>query len=104
MTMWGIFQLTITIGAICTNGSVLDVPILEKSPWVYECSLVKTVPQDHCCIYISEIKNIQVDNVIEDTTYGKIDLNAIDPLIYAPGNYYKLGTKIGSVGYSKVVN
>jgi flavin reductase (DIM6/NTAB) family NADH-FMN oxidoreductase RutF len=89
------------IGVECSLGRVLDVPVLELSPWVYECSLTEIVPQGNGAIYIGEVKNIQVDEKIQDTSYGKIDMTDIDPLIYAPGSYYKISGSIGQVGFSK---
>ena len=89
------------IGAIYTNGKVLNVPISEESPWVYECVLKDLKSTGDGCIYIGEVKNILVDDKIVDTSYGKIDMLSVDPLIYAPGHYYRLSPSIGSVGYSK---
>ncbi|MDN3956330.1 flavin reductase family protein [Sporolactobacillus laevolacticus] len=89
------------IGAKYIKGMVLNVPALEKSPWVYECAVIEMIPRNRGCIYIGEIKNILVDEAIRDTAYGKIDLLTVDPLIYAPGKYYKIGASIGTVGVSK---
>lgn len=89
------------IGAIYTNGKVLNVPISEESPWVYECVLKDLKSTGDGCIYIGEVKNILVDDKIVDTSYGKIDMLSVDPLIYAFGHYYRLSSSIGSVGYSK---
>ncbi len=89
------------IGARYANGQVLNVPILEESPWVYECVLTDLKSTGDGFIYIGEIKNILVDDEIVDTSYGKIDMLSVDPLIYAPGHYYRLSSNIGSVGYSK---
>ncbi|MCQ4925293.1 flavin reductase family protein [Tissierella carlieri] len=83
------------------KGKVLDIPVLEESPWIYECKLIETINKGDGCIYIAEVKNILVDETIKDISYGKVDLISIDPLIYAPGQYYKLSSSIGSVGYSK---
>ncbi|HWP80445.1 MAG TPA: flavin reductase family protein [Candidatus Acidoferrum sp.] len=89
------------IGARYANGQVLNVPILEESPWVYECVLTDLKSTGDGFIYIGEIKNILADDKIMDTSYGKIDMLSVDPLIYAPGHYYRLSSHIGSVGYSK---
>lgn len=89
------------IGAEFSRGEVLPVPILNLSPWVYECRLMDIVPQGNGDIYIGEVKNIQVDKKIQDISYGRINMMDIDPLIYAPGNYYKLSESIGRVGFSK---
>lgn len=83
------------------KGKVLNVPVLEESPWIYECKLMDTIKNGNGYIYIGEVKNILVDESIKDTSYGNIDMTSIDPLIYAPGKYYKLSQSIGSVGYSK---
>lgn len=89
------------IGVKYTNGTVLNVPVLQESPWIYECLLVDKIVQGSGYIYVGEIKNILVDETIENTAYGKIDMVSVDPLIYAPGQYYKVAAGIGSVGYSK---
>lgn len=85
----------------CLKGKVLNVPILELSPWIYECMLVDMIQIGDGTIYIGEVKNIVVDDIISDTAYGKLDMINVDPLIYAPGGYYCLGRRIGNVGESK---
>jgi flavin reductase (DIM6/NTAB) family NADH-FMN oxidoreductase RutF len=86
-----------------SGGNILNVPILKESPWVYECSLVDIIAKGGGYIYIGEIRNIIVDEAIEDTGYGKINLTNLNPLIYAPGQYYKVSESIGTVGYSKKI-
>jgi len=85
----------------CLKGEVVDVPVLELSPWVYECTLADMIQAGDGTIYIGEVRNIVVDEKISDTNYGKIDMINVDPLIYAPGGYYNLGIRIGNVGESK---
>lgn len=92
------------IQAEYSKGNTLNVPVLKKSPWIYECSLTDIITKGSGCIYIGEIKNILVDEEIKDAEYGKIDLINLDPLIYAPGHYYKVSGSIGTVGYSKKNN
>ncbi|MBE6011441.1 MAG: flavin reductase family protein [Lachnospiraceae bacterium] len=89
------------IGVNYTKGNVLRIPVLEESPWVYECELVETIRNNDGCIYIGKVKNILVDEAVEDISYGRIDMISMDPLIYAPGQYYNLSSSVGSVGYSK---
>ena len=85
----------------CTKGEILNVPIIDMSPWVYECQLIDMVQEGEGTIYIGEVKNIIVDDKIPDTAYGKINMIEVDPLIYAPGGYYSIGRKIGNIGDSK---
>lgn len=91
------------IGVEYTKGMLLNVPVLKESPWVYECSLVDIIAKGSGSIYIGEIKNILVDEAIEDTEYGNIDMINVDPLIYSPGQYYRITESIGTVGYSKKI-
>ncbi|MTI48934.1 flavin reductase family protein [Sporosalibacterium faouarense] len=92
------------IGVEYSKGNIMNVPILSESPWVYECSLVDIIEQGEGSIYIGEVKNILADKTIEETLYGKINMTTVDPLIYAPGQYYKIKEGIGAVGYSKKDN
>ncbi len=88
-------------GIAYTTGSALDVPILEKSPWIYECKLVNMIEAGSGFIYVGQIEGIIFEDKIEETGYGKINMEDIKPLIYSPGSYYGIGSKIGSVGDSK---
>lgn len=88
-------------GAAYSMGNVLKVPVLDLSPWAYECELVDVIPQGNGSLYVGEVKNIQVDEKIKDVSYGNLDLTTIDPLIYAPGNYYKISERLEKVGVSK---
>ena len=89
------------VNANCSKGEILNVPIIDMSPWVYECQLVDIVQEGDGTIYIGEVKNIIVDEKILDTAYGKIDMINVDPLIYTPGGYYSVGKKVGNIGDSK---
>lgn len=91
------------IQAEYSKGAILNVPVLKESHWIYECSLVDVITKGSGNIYIGEIKNILVDEAIEDTGYGNIDMLKVDPLIYAPGQYYRITESIGTVGFSKKV-
>ncbi len=90
-------------GAAWARGAVLDVPVLDESPWVFECALVDTIRQGDGTIYFGEVRNILVDGMIRETAYGRVDLATLDPLIYAPGHYYALGPCVGRVGDSRAV-
>lgn len=84
-----------------SKGEAINAPIIDKSPWVYECMLVDMIQVGDGTIYIGEVKNIVVDERIRDTAYGKIDMLEVNPLIYAPGGYYCLERRVGNVGESK---
>lgn len=79
-------------------GKNLHVPILEKSPWVYECELDEILKKKDSCICTSFIRCIWVDRKIPDHSYSRLNLETIKPLIYSPGGYYGGIRKIGLVG------
>jgi len=82
------------------QGELLDVPIIDISPFAYECEFIDTFRTGDGIIYISEIKNIQIDSSIKETDHGKIDLMDLKPIIYAPSKYYALKMALGNVGLS----
>lgn len=84
-----------------SKGEAVNAPVLDMSPWIYECELSDIIQVEGGAVYIGKVKNILVDDKIKDTDYGKIDMINVDPLIYAPGGYYKLGGRVGNVGESK---
>ena len=49
-------------------------------------------------MFLAEIKNIQIDKTYENMNMKKIDLRQIQPVIYAPYNYFSIGEKLGEMG------
>lgn len=80
------------------KGSVLNVPVLDSSKWVFECKVDKTIELIDSHIFISKIENIQVAEQFKDIDLRMIDLSKLDPVLYAPFNYFSLGAKIGNCG------
>lgn len=85
-------------GVSWSRGAVLDVPVLDDSPWVFECSVVDTVRRGSSTVFFGEVKNILVEERIRDATYGKVDMADLDPVVYAPSGYYRLGERVATVG------
>lgn len=87
-------------GIAWSRGAVLDVPVLDDSPWVYECQVVRTVDSGSGTVYFGEVRNMLVGDQIPDPQWGKVDVGALNPAVYAPGRYYALGEQVRSVGDS----
>lgn len=81
-----------------TDGSSLKVPILASSKWVFECEVAETVELNDSHIFVSEIKNIQIAEEFKNMDKEMIDLLKLDPVLYAPYNYFSLGKKLGNCG------
>ena len=80
------------------SGKVLNVPVLEKSRWVFECTVAKTIELSDSHIFVSEIRNIQIDEQLEDMNMEVIDLARLDPVVYAPYGYFGITERIGNCG------
>ena len=86
---------SITYGV--SRGAVLDVPTLDKSPWVYECEVAKTVETGESTTFFCHIRNVQMDEKLSPKNTFDIDLTVLDPVIYS-GKYHSLGEKLGEIG------
>ncbi len=80
-----------------SRGAVLDVPTLDKSPWVYECEVSKSVETGDSTTFFCHIRNIQMDERLSPKDIFDIDLTVLDPVIYS-GKYHSLGKILGEIG------
>lgn len=81
-----------------TWGKIVQVPVIEESHWIYECSVTKVIELDGSHLFLADIKNIQIDKKYKDMNMERIDLREIKPAIYAPYNYFSIGRKLGEIG------
>ena len=80
-----------------SRGEVLDVPVLDKSRWVYECEVKQTVQTGDSTTFFCLIRNIQIDERLECKDTFDVDLTVLDPVIYS-GKYHSLGKLLGDIG------
>lgn len=78
-----------------SDSSFVHAPILDSSRWVYECEVIKTVKTGDSDTFFCRIKNVQVDEGIEDVR--NIDLTKLDPIVYS-GHYHSLDKHLGKIG------
>ena len=84
-----------------TRGKSVDVPVLDRCHWVYECAVDRVIELDGSHLFLAEIKNIQIDEDFRDMDMKKIDLTRIKPAVYGPYQYFSIGQKIGEMGQWK---
>ena len=79
----------------------IDCPILESSPLVLECRVTDQIPLGSHDMFLADIVAVDVEESLigED---GKLHLERANLVAYAHGEYYELGKKLGSFGYSVV--
>ncbi|MBR6186193.1 MAG: DUF447 family protein [Clostridia bacterium] len=78
-------------------GAVLDVPILENSPWIYECEVGKTAEVGESTTFFCRIRNVQIDETLTCADPFDVDLTKIDPVVYS-GMYHSIGKRLGKIG------
>jgi flavin reductase (DIM6/NTAB) family NADH-FMN oxidoreductase RutF len=78
-------------------GSLKTAPMANECPVNIECEVFKSVDCGSHELYIGEITEVYVsEDCMKD---GKPDIEKIDPIIYAGGNYWQLGKQVGK-GFS----
>ncbi len=80
-----------------SRGAVLDIPVLDASPWVYECEVYKSFETGDSTTFFCRIRNIQMDERLSCKDIFDVDLTVLDPVIYS-GRYHSLGQFLGNIG------
>ena len=79
--------------------SMISAPLIEESPLSLECRVVDVKPLGSHDMFIAEILCTDVDEKYLDSK-GKINLQQSGIMAYSHGEYFSLGRKLGSFGYS----
>lgn len=77
----------------------VSAPTLKESPLSLECRVTDVVPLGTHDMLVADIVKMTVSEEIIDES-GKFCLDRADLIAYMHGNYYSLGKKLGSFGYS----
>ena len=81
------------------EASEISCPILAASPLVLECKVTDIIPLGSHDMFLADIVAIDVDDALVDAA-GKLHLERAQLVAYAHGDYYGLGRRIGSFGFS----
>lgn len=84
-----------------TKGKATKVgaPLIEESPVNLECKVVKIEQLGSHDMFIAEVVAVHADEKYMNET-GKFSLEQAKPIAYSHGEYFGLGEKLGSFGYS----
>lgn len=74
-------------------------PIIEECPLTLECKVTDIIPLGSHDMFLADIVAVDVDESLIDSE-GKLRLDKADLAAFAHGEYFKLGKKIGSFGFS----
>lgn len=77
----------------------IDCPLLSESPLSLECRVTQIIPLGTHDMFIADILSVDVDENLIDRA-GRLQLDKAHLAAYAHGEYFALGRKLGSFGYS----
>lgn len=81
------------------EASQINAPMIGESPVNIECKVKKIEKPGSHHIFLAEVVTVHADEKYMDEK-GRFDLNLANPIVYSHGEYYGLGKKLGSFGYS----
>lgn len=76
-----------------------DTPIIESAPLSLECVVTDIIPLGTHDMFIADIVATDVDSDLINRE-GKLRLDKANLLAYSHGEYFELGKRLGSFGYS----
>ncbi len=79
--------------------SALSCPAIAESPLNLECRVTQILPLGSHDMFLAEIIAVNVAEELIDTT-GKLCLEKAGLAAFSHGEYFELGKKIGTFGYS----
>ncbi len=79
--------------------SVVACPIIEECPLALECKVIDVLPQGTHDLFLAEVVAVDVEDSILDEN-GKLCMDRAGLAAYAHGEYFELGKKIGTFGFS----
>lgn len=77
----------------------IDAPIIMESPVNIECKVTQILDLGSHDMFLAEVVNVQISDEYMDEK-GGFHLNDAGLLTYSHGEYYELGEKLGTFGYS----
>ena len=81
------------------SGRDVKAPGIEESPVNIECKVKEVKELGSHDMFIAEVVGVTIDNQYMDDR-GRFNLNASGLVCYSHGEYFELGKKLGSFGYS----
>lgn len=75
---------------------LVEAPRIAECPYQMECRVVQEVELGSHVLLIAEVVESHAEEAVLDETGGKVDVTALDPLVYIAGSreYRQLGDKV----------
>lgn len=79
--------------------SEIAAPMIDECPLSMECKVTQIIPLGSHDMFLAEILAVHVDDTLIDAE-GKLHLDRCKLAAFAHGEYFQLGEKIGTFGFS----
>ncbi len=87
------------LGLTPLPASTISAPLIAESPVSFECRVEEVKPLGSHDMFIARITAVQVDEELIDKS-GKLRLDRAGLAAFAHGEYYALGERLGTFGFS----
>ena len=77
----------------------VNVPMIKESPVNIECKVERIEELGSHHMFIAKVLAVHADEKYMDEK-GKFELSKADLIVYSHGEYYSMGEKLGTFGYS----
>ena len=77
----------------------MSCPLLVESPLSLECRVTDVISLGSHDMFLADVVAVDVDESLVDET-GKLHLDRANLAAFAHGEYFELGKKIGTFGFS----
>jgi flavin reductase (DIM6/NTAB) family NADH-FMN oxidoreductase RutF len=77
----------------------VNVPMIKESPVNIECKVERIDELGSHYMFVAKVLAVHADEKYMDEK-GKFDLAKADLIVYSHGEYYSMGEKLGTFGYS----
>lgn len=82
-----------------TKSENVTPPTIKECPIAIECRVSEVIPMGSHDVFLADIVGFTADERIIDEG-GRLDFDKADLLAYSHGEYFSLGEKLGSFGFS----
>ena len=86
-------------GLTAEPANEVSAPVITQSPLSLECRVRQIIPLGSHDMFLAEIVAVHVEEKLLDEA-GKLRLEKAGLMAYSHGEYFAMGKKIGSFGYS----
>ncbi|MDD7739653.1 MAG: flavin reductase family protein [Fusicatenibacter sp.] len=87
------------LGLTKKEAEKICAPMIDEAPVNIECKVEQILELGSHHMFVARVLAVHADEACMDEK-GRFDLNRAEPMVYSHGEYYGLGKKLGTFGYS----